>query len=210
VPARTDTARLSAFVDHTQITKVASWPALTSPAPESDWTRTHSCGVTFLCFFGLGVWLGFGLGELDVGLGFGEGELELGFGEGDPDELEWGEDDAAGLDEWLALADTVGEGDLLLLAVAVGELADLNRDEELASAAVWWLVASFVADDSVVLFGMIRHSVGFAVDWLLASAECNSANALQPMNANPTSAPTAAGLSINALTCESSCAFWLR
>jgi len=47
-------------------------------------------------------------------------------------------------------------------------------------------------------------------DWLLASAACNSANMLQPMNAKPDSAPSAAGLRIRALTCESSCAIWLR
>jgi len=135
--ARTETARLFAFVDHTQITKVASWPALTSPALESDWTRAQSCGVTRLCFF-FAVGDGLGLGELDVGVGVGEGELEveLGFGEGDvevedfgfgvPEELEGGEEVAVALDEGLSLADVLGEAD---------EFADLSRDEELTSAA---------------------------------------------------------------------------
>jgi hypothetical protein len=182
--ARTDTARLVAFVDQTQITKVASWPALTSPAPESGWTRTHSCGVTFLGF-GLGE-LGFGLGELDVGLGFGV----LGFGLGVVVELGVGvvvavvDDEApdedeelaagvevVGLDEGLSLsdlrddADVLGEPDLLVLPVAdlagaADELADLNRSaDELASAAAGsWLAAPVVAEDSSVLLGMSGHA----------------------------------------------------
>ena len=142
--ARTDTERLFAFVDHTQITKVASWPALTLPAPESGWTRTHSCGVTFFFFFGLGDLLGFGLGELELGLGVGEGELEvvLGVGEGEVEVDAFGsgapEDDVVALDEGLLLADVLGEGDVLPLADVLGvaeEFTDLNGDEELASAA---------------------------------------------------------------------------
>jgi hypothetical protein len=179
VLARTDTAWLFAFVDHTQITKVALWPALTLPAPESAWTRTHSCGVTFFFFFGLGDLLGFGLGELELGLGVGEGELEvvLGVGEGevevevevDVEDFGSGADDVAGaLDEGLLLAEVLGEGDGLLLADVLGVAdasADLNGDEELASAAAVPLpVARFVADDSVVLFGMSPHSVDFLAD----------------------------------------------
>jgi hypothetical protein len=174
VLARTDTARLFAFVDHTQITKVASWPALTLPAPESGWTRTHSCGVTFVFFFGLGDLLGVGEGELELVLGVGDGELEvvLGVGEGEGEvEVEAGVpegDVAVALDEGLLLADVLGEADVLLLADVLGEadeFADLNGDEELASAAAGsWLVASFVADDSAVLFGMSPHSVDFLVD----------------------------------------------
>jgi hypothetical protein len=174
-----------------------------------------------LCFVGLGVWLGFGLGEVELGLGVGEGDLEveLGVGEGEVVVDDFGsgvpEDDVAvALDEGLPLADVLGEADLLLLADVLGladELADLNGEEELASAAPGpWLVASFVADDSAVLFGISPHTADFLVDWLLASAACSSANVLQPIKANPASAPTAAGLSINALTCESSSAFWLR
>jgi hypothetical protein len=176
VLARTDTAWLFAFVDHTQITKVASWPALTLPALESGWTRTHSCGVTFFFFGPVEEGLGFGLGELEVALGVGEGEVEadvvLGVGEGEVVVDDFGsgvpEDDVAvALDEGLSLADVLGEADPLLLADALGEadeFADLNGDEELASAAASSrLVALFVADDSAVLFGMSPHSVVFLV-----------------------------------------------
>jgi hypothetical protein len=75
VLARTDTARLVALVDQTQITNTASWPALTSPALERGWTRTHSCGV---CFLGLGE-LGVGLGVVELGVGLGV-VVELGAG----------------------------------------------------------------------------------------------------------------------------------
>jgi hypothetical protein len=177
VLARTDTARLFAFVDHAQITNVASWPALTSP-PESDWTRTHSCGVTLLCF-GLGLF--FGLGELGFGLAVGLGELELGVGLGvalglglgvvvaevDAEESEEDEDVEVALAEGLSLPDVLGEADWLLLADVLGaadELADLNRDEELARmVARSWLVALLVADDSAVLFGVSPHSADFLV-----------------------------------------------
>jgi hypothetical protein len=165
-------------VDHTQTTKVASWPALALPAPESGWTRTHSCGVTtfffFFFFFGFDVLLGDGEGELDVLLGDGEGELDvlLGDGEGEVEVEDFGsgvpEDDVAvALDEGLSLADALGDADPLLLDDVPGEadeFADLNGDDELASAAAsWWLVAPFVADDSAVLFGMSPHSTGFLV-----------------------------------------------
>lgn len=165
--ARTDTARLVAFVDQTHITKVAWRPALTSPPPESDWIRTHSCGFAFLGF-GLGE-LGFGLGELDEGLGFGVlgfglGVVELGLGEAvavvddepaDDEDEEASGVDVLGLDEGLSLAGVLAEADLLLLPVAdfVGvadELAELNRDaDELASVAAGsWLAASVLAADS--------------------------------------------------------------
>jgi hypothetical protein len=166
VLARTDTARLVAFVDQTQITKVASWPGLTSPAPERGWIRTHSCGVTFLGF-GLGE-LGFGLGELDVGLGFGVGvAVELGVvvevGVGvvvvevddealDEDEEVAAEVDAVGLDEGLTLSDLRDD-------------ADLNRDaDELASAARSWLAALVVAADSFVVFGMSGQDAELMID----------------------------------------------
>ena len=67
--ARTDTPLLVAFVDQTQITNVALWPALTSAALDNGWTRTHSCGVTCLEGFGLG------LGELGFGVGVTVPEL---------------------------------------------------------------------------------------------------------------------------------------
>jgi hypothetical protein len=160
-----------------------------------------------LCF-GLGEWLGFGVGELDVLLGVGEGEplgvLE-GLGLGVAVAVADADLDVLGLDEGLTLADVLGEGDVLPLA---DELADLNRDaEDPVSAADSWFAARFVAEDNVVLFGISRHTADLLVDWLLASAVCNSTNRLHPMNAKPASAPTAAGLSISALTCESSCAF---
>jgi hypothetical protein len=204
-------------VDQTQITKVAWWPALTSPAPERGWIRTHSCGVTFLGF-GLGE-LGFGLGELELGLGFGElgfglgVVVELGVGvvvAGVDDVLEEDEDedveadvDVPGLDERLLLSDLRDDADVL---------ADLNRDaDEVASAAAdSWLAALVVAADNCVLAGISGHDAELMIDLLLASAACSSANMLQPMNAKPDSAPSAAGLTISALTCESSCAVWLR
>ena len=128
-----------------------------------------------MCFFGLGVWLGFGLGEVELGLGVGEGDLEveLGVGEGEVVVDDFGsgvpEDDVAvALDEGLPLADVLGEADLLLPADVLGladELADLNSEEELASAAAGSsLVALFVADDSAVLFGISPHTADFLVD----------------------------------------------
>ena len=191
VLARTDTARLVAFVDQTQMTNVASWPGLTSPAPERGWIRTHSCGVTFLGF-GLGE-LGFGLGELDVGLGFGVGVavelgvvVELGVGVVvaevddealDEDEEVAGGEDVVGLDEGLTLsdlsddADVLADADLLVLvvtdlAVVADEFADLSGDtDELASAAAGpLLAASVVADASFVLFGMSGHDAELMID----------------------------------------------
>jgi hypothetical protein len=155
VLARTDTARLVAFVDQTQITKPASWPALTSPAPESGWIRTHSCGVAFL---GLGLGeLGFGLGELGFGLGelgFGLGVVELGLGVvvGGVDDEALDEDEDA-----VAEVDTAG----LIEGLPLSDLRDdLNSDaEELASAAAGsWSAALVVAAESTVLFGMSGHA----------------------------------------------------
>jgi len=219
--ARTDTARLVAFVDQTQITNVASCPALTSPAPESGWIRTHSCGVAFL---GFGLELGFGEEEL----GFGLGLEELGVGLGVVVELGLGVvvagvDDAApdedvdaevvGLDDGLSLVDVAGElADFVDFAdLAVVDDDGFNGDaEELASAAARsCLAALLAAAESTVLLGMSGHAE-LMTDWLLASAACSSANMLQPMNAKPVSAPSAAGLRISALTCESSCTVWLR
>jgi hypothetical protein len=131
-----------------------------------------------LCFLlgelavGLGE-LGFGLAvgveELGVGLGV---ELVLGLGlvvaEVDAEELEGDEDVAVALDEGLLLPDVLGEADGLLLADVLGaadELADLSRDEDLASAVAGsWLMTLFVADDSAVLFGVDPHSADLVVD----------------------------------------------
>jgi hypothetical protein len=156
--------------------------------------------------------LGFGLGLGELGFGLGVG-VKVGVGvvvAGVDDEaLDEDEDvdvvaevDAAGLDDELLLSD--------LRDVADG-LADVSRDAEvLASAAARsWSAALVVAAERTVLFGMSGHAA-LITDWLLASAACNSANMLQPMNAKPVSAPSAAGLRIRALTCGSSCAFWLR
>jgi hypothetical protein len=179
VLARTDTAWLFAFVDHTQTTKVASWPALTSPVLDSDWTRTQSCGVTgFLCFL-LGE-LAVGLGELGFGLAVGLGELadglgvalSLGLGLGvvvaEVDAEEFDEDEDVAVALGLSLPDVLADADGLPLADVLGaadELADLSREEDLASAvARSWLVASFVADDSDVLFGVVPHTADLVVD----------------------------------------------
>ena len=222
VLACTDTARLVAFVDQTQMTNVASWPALTSPAPESGWIRTHSCGVAFFFGFGLDE-LGFGVGELvleelGVGLGLGVvvvlglGVVVAGVEDAAPDEDEDAvpEVDVVGLDEGLSLVDVAGE--LADLADFADDVVDLSGDaEELASAAArsCW-AALLVAAESTVLLGMSGHAAELMLDLLLASAACSSANMLQPMNAKPVSAPTAAGLRISALTWESSCTVWLR
>ena len=156
--AITDTARLIALVDQTQITKPASWPALTSPAPESGWTRTHSCGF---------VVLGAGLDELGLGeLGFGLGVVvELGLGvvvAGDDDDEPDEDDEAAevdvlGLDDGLSLSDLREDAD---------ELADLSKDaEELSSAAAGaWSAALVLADDSTVLLGMSGHVAELMTD----------------------------------------------
>jgi hypothetical protein len=202
------------------MTNFASWPALTSPALESGWIRTHSCGVAFFLGFGLDE-LGFGVGELDLeelGVGLGLGVVvALGLGvvagvdDAAPDEDEDAvpEADAVGLDEGLSLVDVAGE---LADLVDFADEPDLSGDaEELASAAVLscW-AALLVAADSTVLLGMSGHAAELMFDLLLASATCSSANMLQPMNAKPVSAPIAAGLRISALTCESSCTVWLR
>jgi hypothetical protein len=222
VLALTDTARLVALVDQTQMTNVASWPTLTSPAPESGWIRTHSCGVTFLGFGFLGFGLdelGFGEGELDlevlgVGLGvvvvLGLGVVVAGVDDAAPDEDVEPEADVVGLDEGLSLVDVADE--LAGLVDFADEPADLSFDaEELASAAERsCLAALLVAPESTVLLGMSGHAAELMIDLLLASAACSSANILQPMNAKPVSAPIAAGLRISALTCESSCTVWLR
>ena len=126
--------------------------------------------------------------------------------------------DAVGLEEGLPVAELSDDADVLAvtdeladLAGVADELADVNGEaEELASAAAGaWLAAVFVAPESTVLFGMSGHAE-LMIDCELASAACSSANMLQPMNAKPVSAPSAAGLSISALTCVPSCAFWLR
>jgi hypothetical protein len=174
VLARTDTARLVALVDQTQTTNPASWPALTSLAPFTDWTRTHSCGVADLGF-GFFEELGFGLGVAEL-VGLAD-VVELGVGvvvSGVDDPALEGEDvpaevDAVALDEGLSLAellddaDALAEAALLVLADLAGvaeDLADLNADaEELASAAFGsWSAALFLAPESTVLVGMSGHA----------------------------------------------------
>jgi hypothetical protein len=127
------------FVLHTQMAKVAVWPALTSPELEKDSTRTQSCGVLWAGGDFVGE-LGVGVGLGDVGVGVGDGLDEV--ADGDDDELPDGEGDCApepvvlGLDDGLVLAESLGEGevlgeaDALLLAEPLDEadalpLADL-------------------------------------------------------------------------------------
>ena len=160
--AITDTARLIALVDQTQITKPASWPALTSPAPESGWIRTHSCGFVVL---GAGLdelGFGLGLGELGFGLGvvveLGLGVVVAGDDDDEPDEDdEAAEVDVLGLDDGLSLSDLREDAD---------ELADLSKDaEELSSAAAGaWSAALVLADDSTVLLGMSGHVAELMTD----------------------------------------------
>jgi hypothetical protein len=181
VLARTDTARLVAFVVQTQTTNPASWPALTSLAPLRGWISTQSCGVA----------LGFGFGELDLeelGVGLGVA-VELGVGvvvSGLDDPALEGEDAAAeldaadepdvpGLDEGLSLADlpddadVLAEADLLVLADltrVADERADLNGlAEELASASAdLWSAALFVAPESSALAGMSGHAAELMIE----------------------------------------------
>jgi hypothetical protein len=195
--ALTDTPLLVAFVDQTQITNVALWPGLTSPALDNGWTRTHSCGVTCLEGFGLG----FGLGELGFGVGLG---LVVAEGDdvpaGDEDggvELDvlalevLGVDDGLAADDLLDDADELGEADLLAVPDVLDEadalaevdaLADLPDDrdgradfigdaDELASAAAdVLLLGPVTAAESTVLFGISGHAADLMIEWLLASA----------------------------------------
>jgi hypothetical protein len=228
VLALTETPWLVAFVDQTQITKPARWPALTSPTAESDWIRTQSWAVAFL---GFGAdELGVGLGEVELGFGDGVDESELSEGDGlvvvaGDDVLAADEDggaeldvlalDVLGLDDGLAL-DALTDAEELAdddeLADLLGDrdgCADLSRDaDELAKSAPGVPVAGFVtAAESTVLFGTSGHAADWMIEWLLASAAWSSLNVLQPIRTKPASAPSAAGLRSSALTCASSCAF---
>ena len=176
--ARTVTASLAAPVDQTQITKPALWPALTSPALERGWTRTHSCGVTRLCFgLGLGVdELGFGLGVL-VAVSLGVGLVDAGVDVAGTVDVAGlvevaGLDDADELAEGLLLAelrddaDALAEPDMLAELVVADDLADLKDDaDEMANAAPGWcLAALFVAPESTVLFGMSGQAAELMID----------------------------------------------
>jgi len=163
--ARTETAVLAAFVLHTQITKLATWPALTSAELEKGWTRTHNCGVVLaggdvdgeplgvgdglgdVVALALGLGLGLELAEfsVDVGLGLGLGEVA----DGDGDEVS--EVDALGLDAGLLAgslpeADALGEADWLVLA-ASAVLAGLLGDAAVLAEELPELEELLAADE---------------------------------------------------------------
>lgn len=205
---------LSAFVLQTQITKLATCPALTSDEVEKDWTRTHSCGVFVLGGDVVGEPLGVGDGlgdvvavELGLGLGLGlelaEVLLDVGLGleevpDGDGEDVL--EADVLGLDEGLlpeesdaeADGDTTGEAGLLFVAELPGDAEVLAGELLFAADAV--STASFGTDEHAAL-----TSGALAVVTATAAP-----NMPKPKNMNPVSAPSAAGLRISALTCRTS------
>jgi hypothetical protein len=156
--ACTLTPLLAALVLHTQMANVAVLPDLTSLEVVKDSTLTQSCGV--FAFGGgdlLGVGVGVGLGDLPEELGDGEGDVGLDALPVGRDELGdfASEPEALGLDEGLALAESL-DGDALaaVLGEALGEVA-LLLDAELAGEL---LPGSMMAAVSTVSFGSDEHA----------------------------------------------------
>ena len=160
--ALTETPVLVALVLHTQMTKLAVRPALTSDEVEKDCTRTQSCGV-FLPGAGevgvpLGVGVGVGVGALLLGSGLGLGDVLAGLCVADElgvvDELvaelsdgageEVSEGEVLGLDEGSTLTDALREVDALDEA-ALLLVTDLLGDDEVLAEDLALLVADPLA-----------------------------------------------------------------
>ena len=186
------------MVVHTQITKLASAPGLTSEEAEKDCTRTHNCGVFFAGgvgdVLGVGVGVGVGLGELDDGDGLGELELELGL-------------DDAGLADTLPDGDAAVELPLDVLGLADAELADVDLAGDvdgladadvLADADLLAGSLTMLAVSAAAAFGIDEQSV--LAGWFTAVVARALAATPKPRNARLESRPSAAGLRNSALT----------
>lgn len=207
---------IAAFVVQTQITKLALWPTVTFADDEKDCTRTHSWAA-----FGegdvLGVGVGVGLGEvldevdglglLDDGLGLDDAEP---VGEAEPELV------AVGLEDGLAFLLTDGDGlgvPDLLLADLLGE-ADSDADELGLLAFALRVALCFLALTGLAAVAVSTASLGSVLQAALALAVLAavvvaalaraSLTVLALRKRNPAIAPSAAGLSIRALTCATS------
>jgi hypothetical protein len=209
---------IAAFVVQTQITKLALWPTVTFADDEKDCTRTHS----WAAFgegdvLGVGVGVGVGLGEvldevdglglLDDGLGLDDAEP---VGEAEPELV------AVGLEDGLAFLLTDGDGlgvPDLLLADLLGE-ADSDADELGLLAFALLVALCFLALTGLAAVAVSTASLGSVLQAALALAVLAavvvaalaraSLTVLALRKRNPAIAPSAAGLSIRALTCATS------
>jgi hypothetical protein len=204
--ALTETRLLVALRLHTQITKLALSPGLTSRVGEKDCTRTHNCGV-----FGLGAG---DAGEvLGVGVGPGVLELELGSGRGagvelvDCDDGELSVGDGAGLPLGDGLAESVGDavgrslGDGL--EVSDGPCGDDVRvPAPLLAGLLVILVAAALS--TAVVGGKAQGLLTAATGMTSACAARDSPNMAKPRMVNPVSAPAAVRLLVRAITAATS------
>jgi hypothetical protein len=173
--AVTATPLLGALVLHTQITKLALWPAVILDELENDWTRTHSWEVLCPGAGEVGEPLGVGLGdvlELLLGVGPGLGLVELlpeADGDDDPedgdDDPDDGEDDPddgePGLDEGLLLGDAVAEAD---------GLADPDDELPEADADALPDAEALPDGDADALADAVRRALGLCRRFLCAAA----------------------------------------
>jgi hypothetical protein len=156
-------ALLAARVLHTQMAKLAVWPALTSLELEKDSIRTQSCGV--LCALCGGVdfvedGVGDGLGDVLDGVGVGDGGLDVLDAEGDCAF----EEEALGVDEGVVLADELDEGEVLAdaLAEALAEvLVEADRvmvAEPLGEADLVMVAEPLGETDAVLLVDVLADA----------------------------------------------------
>jgi len=146
--ALTEIPVLFALVLHTQMTKLAVCPALTSDEVEKDCTRTQSCGV-FLPGAGevgvpLGVGVGVGVGALELGSGLGLGVVLAGL---------WVADELGVGDELVAeLPDGEGEdvSEAEVLGLEGSLLADVLPEDDALDDAALLLVTDLLGDDEVL------------------------------------------------------------
>jgi hypothetical protein len=203
------TPMLAAFVLQTQTTKLALAPGATSDA-DRDWVRTHSCGVIGAGAEDVGELLGVGVGVgvlalmLGSGLGVGVGvadvvsdgagvELSVGVGVG----LSVGDGVEVSAGDGAEVSDGDGDG----AEVSDGDgvaLSDGDGVEVSDGAGAVLLVTMAV---STAVFGGAAHAVFVLVmGTIVASAIMAWPNTPKPRMLNPAAAPSAARLTIRALT----------